>query len=210
MLEPEIIINKLESEGIDKSLASGINFETEEALNSWVGVAKTFVEKPKSIENYTVEELEALLKDPQPKAKGLQRLMDRERTRIKDKLGKQDPPKDAPAESDEAKALRERLEALEAGINQSKETIAAEKRNAFIEKQVAGLDPLEVTLMKNAIPKDATEAEITKQISDYKNLQAKRGLKGYVTAGDGDKKAGELPADFKSAMSNFVSSKTKK
>lgn len=206
MLEQEIIISKLESEGIDKSLASGINFETEEALNSWVGVAKTFVEKPKSIENYTAEELEALLKEPQPKAKGLQSLMDRERTRIKEKLGKQETPKPAPAESE----LRERLEALEAGINQSKEQIAAEKRNAFIEKQVAGLDPLEVTLMKNAIPKDATEAEITKQISDYKNLQAKRGLKGYVTAGDGDKKAGELPADFKSAMSNFVSSKTKK
>ena len=209
MLEQETIISKLESEGIDKSLASGINFETEEALNSWVGVAKTFVEKPKSIEDYTAEELEALLKEPQPKAKGLQSLMDRERTRIKDKFGKP-VEKPAPAESDEAKALRERLEALEAGINQSKEQIAAEKRNAFIEKQVAGLDPLEVTLMKNAIPKDATEAEITKQISDYKNLQAKRGLKGYVTAGDGDKKAGELPADFKSAMSNFVSSKTKK
>ena len=193
MLEPEIIINKLESEGIDKSLASGINFETEEALNSWVGVAKTFVEKPKSIENYTAEELEALLKEPQPKAKGLQSLMDRERTRIKEKLGKQEPPKAAPAESDEAKALRERLEALEAGINKSNETIATEKRNAFIEKQVAGLDPLEVTLMKNAIPKDATEAEITKQISDYLNLQAKRGLKSYVTSESAGKKTGEDP-----------------
>ena len=108
MLEQETIISKLESEGIDKSLASGINFETEEALNSWVGVAKTFVEKPKSIENYTAEELEALLKDPQPKAKGLQSLMDKERARIREKMEKQDPPKGG-VETPEQKALRERL-----------------------------------------------------------------------------------------------------
>ena len=33
MLEQETIISKLEEEGIDKSLASGINFETEEGVN---------------------------------------------------------------------------------------------------------------------------------------------------------------------------------
>ena len=209
MLEQETIISKLESEGIDKSLASGINFETEEALNSWVGVAKTFVEKPKSIENYSAEELEALLRDPQPKAKGLQSLMDKERARIREKMGKQEPPKEG-EETPEQKALRERLEALEAGMTQSKEEIAAEKRNLLIEKETQGLEELEVELIKNSIPKDADAQTIKAKVEAYKNMQAKKGLKGYVSAGDGDKKAGELPADFKSAMSNFVSSKTKK
>lgn len=208
MLEQETIIGKLESEGIDKSLASGINFETEEALNSWVGVAKTFVEKPKSIENYTAEELEALLRDPQPKAKGLQSLMDKERARIREKMGKPEPAKEE--ETTEQKALRERLEALEAGMTHSKEEIAAEKRNLLIEKETQGLEELEVELIKNSIPKDADAQTIKAKVEAYKNMQAKKGLKGYVSAGDGGKKAGELPADFKSAMATFVSSKTKK
>lgn len=190
MLEQETIISKLEEEGIDKSLASGINFETEEALNNWVGVAKTFVEKPKSIENYTAEELEALLKDPQPKAKGLQSLMDKERARIREKMEKQDPQKDG-VETPEQKALRERLETLEAGMAQSKEEIAAEKRNLLIEKETQGLEELEVELIKNSIPKDADAQTIKAKVEAYRNMQAKKGLKGYVSAGDGDKKGKE-------------------
>ena len=209
MLEQETIISKLESEGIDKSLASGINFETEEALNSWVGVAKTFVEKPKSIENYTAEELEALLKDPQPKAKGLQSLMDKERARIREKMGKQEPPKEG-EETPEQKALRERLEALEAGMTQSKEEIAAEKRNLLIEKETQGLEELEVELIKNSIPNDADAQTIKAKVEAYKNMQAKKGLKGYVSAGDGDKKDKEDPLVDESVKRLLERKKNKK
>ena len=209
MLEQETIISKLESEGIDKSLASGINFETEEALNSWVGVAKTFVEKPKSIENYTAEELEALLKDPQPKAKGLQSLMDKERARIREKMGKQEPPKEG-EETPEQKALRERLEALEAGMTQSKEQLAAEKRNLLIEKETQGLEELEVELIKNSIPKDADAQTIKAKVEAYKNMQAKKGLKGYVSAGDGDKKDKEDPLVDESVKRLLEKKKNKK
>ena len=209
MLEQETIISKLESEGIDKSLASGINFETEEALNSWVGVAKTFVEKPKSIENYTAEELEALLKDPQPKAKGLQSLMDKERARIREKMGKQEPPKEG-EETPEQKALRERLEALEAGMTKSKEEIAAEKRNLLIEKETQGLEELEVELIKNSIPKDADAQTIKAKVEAYKNMQAKKGLKGYVSAGDGDKKDKEDPLVDESVKRLLERKKNKK
>ena len=209
MLEQETIISKLESEGIDKSLASGINFETEEALNSWVGVAKTFVEKPKSIENYTAEELEALLKDPQPKAKGLQSLMDKERARIREKMGKQEPPKEG-EETPEQKALRERLEALEAGMTQSKEEIAAEKRNLLIEKETQGLEELEVELIKNSIPRDADAQTIKAKVEAYKNMQAKKGLKGYVSAGDGDKKDKEDPLVDESVKRLLERKKNKK
>ena len=209
MLEQETIISKLESEGIDKSLASGINFETEEALNSWVGVAKTFVEKPKSIENYTAEELEALLKDPQPKAKGLQSLMDKERARIREKMGKQEPAKEG-EETPEQKALRERLEALEAGMTQSKEQLAAEKRNLLIEKETQGLEELEVELIKNSIPKDADAQTIKAKVEAYKNMQAKKGLKGYVSAGDGDKKDKEDPLVDESVKRLLERKKNKK
>ena len=209
MLEQETIISKLESEGIDKSLASGINFETEEALNSWVGVAKTFVEKPKSIENYTAEELEALLKDPQPKAKGLQSLMDKERARIREKMGKTEPAKEG-EETPEQKALRERLEALEAGMTQSKEEIAAEKRNLLIEKETQGLEELEVELIKNSIPKDADAQMIKAKVEAYKNMQAKKGLKGYVSAGDGDKKDKEDPLVDESVKRLLERKKNKK
>ena len=209
MLEQETIISKLESEGIDKSLASGINFETEEALNSWVGVAKTFVEKPKSIENYTAEELEALLKDPQPKAKGLQSLMDKERARIREKIGKTEPAKEG-EETPEQKALRERLEALEAGMTQSKEEIAAEKRNLLIEKETQGLEELEVELIKNSIPKDADAQTIKAKVEAYKNMQAKKGLKGYVSAGDGDKKDKEDPLVDESVKRLLERKKNKK
>ena len=209
MLEQETIISKLESEGIDKSLASGINFETEEALNSWVGVAKTFVEKPKSIENYTAEELEALLKDPQPKAKGLQSLMDKERARIREKMGKTEPAKEG-EETPEQKALRERLEALEAGMTQSKEEIAAEKRNLLIEKETQGLEEFEVELIKNSIPKDADAQTIKAKVEAYKNMQAKKGLKGYVSAGDGDKKDKEDPLVDESVKRLLERKKNKK
>ena len=56
-VESSVVIGKLQSEGIDNELATGISFETEEALNAWVGKAKTLLEKPKDISQYTVEEL---------------------------------------------------------------------------------------------------------------------------------------------------------
>ena len=90
-IEKEKITNKLKDEGIDEKFGNGVSFETEEELNKWVDGVKTLMVKPKAIEEYSLEELETILKDPQPKAKGLQAIADKIRTEAKKKYDKTPP-----------------------------------------------------------------------------------------------------------------------
>ncbi|MFA6727828.1 MAG: hypothetical protein WCS17_06395, partial [Prevotella sp.] len=82
MLTKEEVDSKLKEEGVDEKLGTGVQFESAEELNSWIGNIKTVITKPKSINDYTTEEFEELMKDPQPKAKGLQAFLDKERTKV--------------------------------------------------------------------------------------------------------------------------------
>jgi len=204
-IESEVIIGKLQSEGIDEKLASGISFETEEALNAWVGTAKTFVEKPKAISDYTVEELKTMA--DKGELKNVQSLLDKIRTEVAKKVdpSKTDQKKD---ENPELEALKTKLAQIEAGLESSKTQSALEKRNEYIAEKSKGLESFEVELLKSATPADATNADIDKRIADYRALMVKRGLKGYSTEQSSGKTG--LSSDWADSTKKFVESKTKK
>lgn len=199
-VESEVIIGKLQSEGIDDKLAAGISFETEEALNAWVGNAKTLLEKPKDISQYTVEELRE--KADKGEFKNIQSLLDKIRQEGKPKGD----PKSEP--NKELEELKAQFLTMQKSIQQANEQSEQAKHNALIDAKCAGLDPFEVSLLKNSIAKDATEADIEKTVSDYKALMVKRGLKGYGSAAPSNK--GGIPSDLSSAIKDFVAERNKK
>ena len=125
-VEQAVIDSKLQEEGIDvQLLPEGIQFETEEALDKWVGVAKTFTAKPKSIEEYTKEELEEILKDPSPKAKGLQGFADS----LRQKQNKVDPLKQPKTKIELPEEIKAKLEKLDEFIGKSEK---AKKKKSLI------------------------------------------------------------------------------
>ena len=186
MIENEVIVSKLQSEGIDEKLAIGISFETQEALDTWVGTAKTFTTKPKDITEYTEDELKKLADGGTVKT--LQALLDKARSK---------PAEVKPTEtvvSPELKAIQDKLDLLMGDIKTTKETTAKAQFDAYVETKTKGFDPLEVTMLKSSLPITATNAEIDAAADKYRQLMVSRGLKSYATsssssvnASDGDK-----------------------
>ena len=205
MIENEVIVSKLQSEGIDEKLATGIQFETEEALNAWVGTAKTFTTKPRGIEEYNEDELKKLADGGTVKA--LQALLDKTRAEAK---GKPEPPKPAVEQSPELKAIQDKLDLLMGDIKSTKEATQKATFDAYVETKTKGFDPLEVTMLKSSISSTASKADIDKAVSDYRALMVKRGLRSYSSESSSSKAAGELDADFSKAIKSFVSDKTTK
>lgn len=201
-IESEVIIGKLQAEGIDEKLASGISFETEEALDAWVGTAKTFVTKLKSISEYTKEELKTMA--DKGEFKNLQSLIDG----IRGEYSKPKPPIKEGEPNPELEALKTKLATIEQNIASSNTQSALEKRNAYINEKTKGLDTLEIELLRNAVPAGATNADIDKSIADYRALMVKRGLKGYSTEASSGK--GGLSSEWAESTKKFVESKTKK
>lgn len=175
-LEKEKVISKLKEEGIDEKFGEGVNFETEEELNSWVGNAKTLLVKPKALEEYTVDELEGLLKVASPKEKGLQALADRirtETTKKKVEIKDQEP---NPAGNEDIKALNDKLDKL---LNERE---ADKKRNTFestFDKYAKGLEDVDKSYVKATLSNDSSEDDIKKSVGDYKALMTKRGFEGF-------------------------------
>jgi hypothetical protein len=201
-IESEVIIGKLQSEGIDEKLAAGISFETEEALNAWVGTAKTFVTKPKAMSEYTADELKTMA--DKGELKNVQSLLDKIRTESSKKV---EPEKKGDT-NPELEALKAKLAEIQQSIESSTAQTALEKRDAVINAKTKGLEPFEVSLLKSSIKSDATEADIDKTISDYRSLMVKRGLKGYATEQSSGKSG--LPSDWSDATKKFVESKQKR
>lgn len=201
-IESEVIISKLQSEGIDEKLAAGISFETEEALNAWVGIAKTFVTKPKAMSEYTADELKTMA--DKGELKNVQSLLDKIRTESSKKV---EPEKKGDT-NPELEALKAKLAEIQQSIESSTAQTALEKRDAVINAKTKGLEPFEVSLLKSSIKSDATEADIDKTISDYRALMVKRGLKGYATEQSSGKSG--LPSDWSDATKKFVESKQKR
>lgn len=201
-IESEVIISKLKSEGIDEKLAAGISFETEEALNGWVGVAKTFMEKPKSIGEYTADELKTMA--DKGELKNVQSLLDKIRTEASKKV---EPEKKGDT-NPELEALKAKLVEIQQSIESSTAQTKLEKRDAAINAKAKGLEPFEVSLLKSSIKSDATEEDIDKTISDYRALMVKRGLKGYATEQSSGKVG--LSNDWADATKKFVESKQKR
>ena len=190
MIENEVIVSKLQSEGIDEKLAGGIQFETMEALDAWVGVAKTFTTKPRGIEEYNADELKKLADEG--KVKGLQALLDKTRSEAKGKPT--EPAKPATEVSPELKAIQDALALITTDLKESKESTKKAQFDAYVETKTKGFDPLEVTMLKSSLPITATNAEIDAAADKYRQLMVSRGLKSYATsssssvnASDGDK-----------------------
>jgi hypothetical protein len=206
MIENEVIVSKLQSEGIDEKLAGGIQFETQEALDAWVGIAKTFTTKPRGIEEYNADELKKLADEG--KVKGLQALLDKTRSEAKGKPT--EPAKPATEVSPELKAIQDALALITTDLKESKESTKKAQFDAYVETKTKGFDPLEVTMLKSSLPITATNAEIAAAADKYRQLMVSRGLKSYATSSSSSNPAGKLDADFSSAVKSFVTDKTTK
>ena len=212
-IESTKIESKLAEEGVDVKFAEGASFETEEELGKWVNNIKTLSVKPKAIEDYTADELEALLKEPQPKAKGLQALTDKIRAAKKKEMaddGKK--PKENGDQTTNA-ALEAVLELKKELEEDKKEREEAKKTHSFEEtfsKQAKGLDDADKKYVKATLKIDASEDDIKKAVSDYKAMLAKRGFKGFGTDGTSKKTTGESDDDLEKSVKRMLDKKNKK
>lgn len=178
-LEKEKVINKLKEEGIDEKFGEGVNFETEEELNSWVGNAKTLMVKPKSLEEYTVDELEGVLKNPSPNAKGLQALADRIRDNAaKKKVETKEGTETKSPENEEIKVLNEKVDKILNGMEEEKKS---KSFNSTFDKYAKGLEDMDKAYVKATLNQESSEDDIKKAVGDYKALMAKRGFEGFGT-----------------------------
>ena len=209
MVESQIIVDKLKTEGIDENLAKGITFETEEALNEWVGVAKTFATKPKGIEEYTKEEIEAILKEPQPKAKGLQGYFDSMKAKSKAAPAPVPIPTGMEALVETITSLKTELESIKSGFDESKKMTAKQLFEAEIGKHTNGLSEYEVKMVKATLSETASTLEIKNAFDTYRSEMSKKGLSGY-TLKDANGQTKQLDGSYKDAIKKMVEQKTKK
>ena len=210
MVESQIIVDKLKTEGIDEGLAKGIAFETEEALNEWVGVAKTFATKPKGIEEYTKEEIEAILKEPQPKAKGLQGYFDSMKAKSKAATASGTSEKSVMETLAETiTSLKAELESIKSGFDESKKMTAKQLFEAEIGKHTNGLSEYEVKMVKATLSETASTLEIKNAFDTYRSEMSKKGLSGY-TPKDANGQTKQLDGSYKDAIKKMVEKQTKK
>lgn len=203
-LEQDVIVFKLKEEGINEKLGTGLNFETEGDLNSWVEEFKTAIPEPsKKLEDYTREELEEIAKDQTFKgAKGLQSFVDSVRAKSK----KPDGPAPVPTNTDEpewAKLLRENQDKLMAKSR-------VDEFEKLVKKLGSDLSDIHLNRVKKGIQSDATEAEIKTEIEAYKKELADLNIKDFGTPGGG---GGKNNSSIKSASEEWVKKqnlKTKK
>lgn len=198
-LEKEKVINKLKEEGIDEKFGEGVNFETEEELNSWVGNAKTLMVKPKSLEEYTVDELEGVLKNPSPKAKGLQALADRIRnSAAKKKVETNEGIETKSPENEEIKVLNEKVDKI---LNSMEEEKKIKSFNSTFDKYAKGLEDIDKAYVKATLNQESSEDDIKKAVGDYKALMAKRGFEGFGTDDSKKGKTGQKEdKDFEASV----------
>lgn len=212
-IEKEKVISKLKEEGIDEKFGNGVSFETEEELNNWVGEAKTLLVKPKSLEDYTADELEALLKDPQPKAKGLQALLDKERNKAKKKTEKKDGEVGEDDGKDDFKTFMAEAKKRWEKEDKDKETkMKASSFNSLFNAATKGIDEEDKEYIKATLNLDSTEDDIKKAVSKYTAMMTKRGFKDFGISGDGDKGKGDLSKDkaFSDSIKRLLDKKEKK
>lgn len=186
----EEIEAKLKEEGINEKLGSGLSFDKPEDLDSWIESfktteesrieeVKTKLEKKKSIDEYTADELEEILKDPHPKAKGLQSLIDGLKAKMKEEKKKNEDGKSSP----ELDSLKEEIKTLTDTISEIKTTSEKkskeEKFNELFSKYGKGIDDVDKKYIRATLNVDSSEEDVKKAFSDYKALMAKRGFKDF-------------------------------
>ena len=187
-LEKDVITTKLTEEGISEKLGTGLSFETEGELNSWVEDFKTAIPAPsKKLEEYTKDELEELAKDQSfGGAKGLQAYIDSVRTKAKFSAKPEDKKKPEDKTDDEPPAWAKQL--IE--DNQKLKTQSAEKEFESLLNKVGkseSLSDVHIARVKKGLKSDATEADIKAEIVSYKKELASIGVKEFGTPGSGGK-----------------------
>lgn len=211
-IEKEKVISKLKEEGIDEKFGNGVSFETEEELDKWVGNAKTLLVKPKSIEDYTADELEEMMKNPQPKARGLQAFLDKEREKAKKKTGKKEGEGAEDESKDDFKTFM--AEAKKRWENEDKDKETKTKSSSFNSKFDAatkGFDEEDKEYIKATLNLDSTEDDIKKAVSKYTAMMTKRGFKDFGTGGSDHKDdKNELPSDYKKYIEDWAKKKQEK
>jgi len=197
MLTKEEVDSKLKEEGVDEKLGTGVQFESAEELNSWIGNIKTVITKPKSINDYTTEEFEELMKDPQPKAKGLQAFLDKERTKVLKKVKETNgvEKKSAEGSPDEAdpviSELKRELEENNRTVKEIKENLENEKKeqrfNSIFSKYTKNFEEDDKVYVKAVLKIDSSEEDIKREVDKYTSRAAKRGFNGFGIDGGGKK-----------------------
>lgn len=222
MLEEQKIIDKLKAEGINESISKGLNFETEEALNGWVDNFKTTITKPKSLGDYTKDELKSLA--DKGEVKNLQSLLDEVRTKAKakgkpanegSKEGEAKP--DGKGEDDNdaisqiTKAINDLKEKMENSLNEQKAKSLEEKKNAYIDEHTKGFSALDVSVIKQIMGNDATKEQLDAKIAEFRKERLAQGLDGYASNDNhGGQSNGELDATWKEALKSMKEKKNKK
>jgi len=203
-LEQSIIIDELKSKGVDETLATGLSFETNEDLSSWVDAYKTSLPaKAKEIQDYTKEEIEEMAKDPQFKgAKGLQGFFDSLRQKPPVVKPEKDPKPDEKPDfaaliAEAQKPLLEKLETL----TKQKESESFDNRLRKAVKTAEITDEELILDIKESLSEKSTEAEIKAKIEKKKAWLAKLGIKQFGTPGGGG--GGDNTGDLKKAMEEW-------
>jgi len=211
-IEKEKVISKLKEGGIDEKFGNGVSFETEEELDKWVGDVKTLLVKPKSIEEYTADELEALLKDPQPKARGLQALLDKERDKAKKKTEKKEGDGEEVEKNSDFKTFMEEAKKRWEKEDGDKETrTKSASFNSKFDTATKGFEEEDKEYIKATLSLDSTEDDIKNAVSKYTSMMTKRGFKDFGTGGSDHKDdKNELPSDYKKYIEDWAKKKQEK
>lgn len=200
MIEEAIVVSKLQEEGIDAKFATGVQFETEEALSAWVGTAKTFMTKPKDISEYNEDELRKMADEG--KVKALQSAFDKIRAEAIAK-GKKTP--DETPLADMLSALKVELENLKTGFQATKQDTEAQKFSLTVDKYAQGLEPYEVNLVKASLSTTSAEQDVKKAFDEYRAQMVKKGLTAYKSGESSEKgKSGGLGDGDKASIAAFI------
>ena len=217
----EEIEAKLKEEGINEKLGSGLSFDKPEDLDSWIESfktteesrieeVKTKLEKKKGIDEYTADELEEILKDPHPKAKGLQSLIDGLKAKMKEEKKKNEDGKS----STELDSLKEEIKTLKDTISEIKTTSEKkskeEKFNELFSKYGKGVDDVDKKYIRATLNVDSSEEDVKKAFSDYKALMAKRGFKDFgVDSSNKHKEDEKEDKDMSASVKRLLKEKEK-
>lgn len=181
-LEKTVITDALKKEGLDESLADGLSFETEDAMNGWIGKAKNFTTfKASDFDKFTPEQLKEFANKRESKV--LQSLLDSVKNDDKKKFEeefnkkleeskKNHPTPPSTGNDDDLKKELLELKGVVTGLLDEKKALtekqAVEEKKTAIMKSLkdAGCDNddiLEFVGLKIKVDKDSDVDEIQKE-----------------------------------------------
>lgn len=181
MLEKDVIINKLKAEGVSDTLGANLAFETADELDAWVNSYKSTTPKEKKLQDYTLDELEEIAKDPQFKgAKGLQGFLDKERQKAREKSKT---PNDPPKDDDKLDKLLEELNNLKSSIKEKEEANSQSATLALVKSEFTDAD--EIDIVMTMIGKDRSPGNVRGVMSKCYNKFNKTSSPLHSSGGGG-------------------------